>query len=888
MNEAAAAAVRTTCAYCGVGCGMRVTPTPTGGFEVTGDPEHPANQGRLCAKGAALGETLSGEDRLLHPEMDGRRVSWDAALARVADGFAETIARYGPDAVAFYVSGQLLSEDYYVANKLMKGFIGSANIDTNSRLCMASSVAGHKRAFGEDVVPGVYEDFELADLVVLIGSNLAWCHPVLHQRLLAARAARGTRIVVIDPRATASTVDADLHLALAAGSDVALFNGLLHHLAASDALDEAYVAAHTTGFEAALAAARAFDLARVCRETGLARADVTLFYELFTRHRRTLSVYSQGVNQSRAGTDKVNAIINCHLATGRIGQPGAGPFSVTGQPNAMGGRETGGLANMLAAHLDLEDPLQRRSVQRFWNAPRIATRPGLKAVDLFRAVASGEIRALWVMATNPLVSMPDADAVRAALARCPLVVVSDITRRTDTAAAAHVLLPAAGWGEKDGTVTNSERCVSRQRAFTAAPGEARPDWWALAGVARRMGFGAAFDYNGAHEIYREYAALTALARHHGRVLDLARDADLDAAGYAALQPRQWPLGAADEAPARLFGDGRFATPDGRARFVVTPYLAPRARTDARHPLLLNTGRVRDQWHTMTRSGRAARLCSHIAEPQVDLHPRTARECGVATADLALLEHAGGRAVVRVAVTERQAPGTLFMPMHWSAATSSAARVNVLVPAVTDPVSGQPELKAATVSLRRFAARWYGFAVLTREPTLPQLAYWARMRAPRGWRVELADDAPHTDFDALFRDLLGESVPDLALLDYVDAARGARRLAAFDGERLVGALFVAPGPVAVQRSWACERLGLAHDARERAALLAGFPGGERAATGSIVCSCEQVGSSVIRAAIVDGHVTPAAVGCATAAGTNCGSCRPEIQRLIDELSVRDAV
>ena len=457
-------AVRTTCPYCGVGCGVLAQPDGYGGAGIAGDPHHPANLGRICSKGSALGETLGLDGRLLHPllrQFDGSfaRVDWSVALDRVADGFQRIIRRDGPDAVAFYLSGQLLTEDYYVANKLMKGFIGSGNVDTNSRLCMASSVAGHKRAFGADTVPGTYEDLDTADLIVLVGSNAAWCHPVLFQRMVKNKRERGAKIVVIDPRRTATAEDADLFLPIAGGMDTALFCGLLVHLADLCALDYRYIDTHTAGFENSLARARAIapDLAATARLTGLPRPDVARFFELFRAIPNAVTCFSQGVNQSSQGTDKVNAIINCHLATGRIGRRGQGPFSLTGQPNAMGGREVGGLANQLAAHMGFTAEDVDR-VGRFWQAPRVATREGLKAVQLFDAVARGRIKALWVMATNPAVSLPRARQVRDALGRLELFVVSENVIANDTVAAgAHILLPAAAWGEKDGTVTNSER-----------------------------------------------------------------------------------------------------------------------------------------------------------------------------------------------------------------------------------------------------------------------------------------------------------------------------------------------------------------------------------------------------------------------------------------------
>jgi assimilatory nitrate reductase catalytic subunit len=473
-----AAAVRTTCPYCGVGCGIKATPMADGAL-IEGDPDHMASRGRLCVKGSALGETLGLDGRLLAPAIREhgrlRGASWEEALDKVASTFASIIAEHGPDSVAMYVSGQLLTEDYYVANKFMKGFVGSANIDTNSRLCMSSAVAGHKRAFGEDLVPGCYEDFELAELIVLVGSNTAWCHPTLFQRITKAKEARPSlRIVAIDPRRTATCELADLHLPVKAGTDVWLFNGLLSYLARSGAADDGFVAAHTAGLDAALAEADGCaGIGSVARTCGVDPQQLLAFYEMFAATDKVVTAFSQGVNQSSSGTDKVNSIINCHLLTGRIGRPGMGPFSLTGQPNAMGGREVGGLANMLAAHLDFDKPVHREAVRSFWDAPRIADKPGLKAVDLFRAIEEGKVKAVWIMATNPVVSLPDADQVRRALERCELVVVSDMSGDTDTARLGHVLLPALGWGEKDGTVTNSERCISRQRRFLPAPGQAR-------------------------------------------------------------------------------------------------------------------------------------------------------------------------------------------------------------------------------------------------------------------------------------------------------------------------------------------------------------------------------------------------------------------------------
>ena len=876
----AAATVRTTCPYCGVGCGILATPQPDGTARIEGDPEHPANFGRLCSKGAALGETLSLDGRLLHPLIAGQPASWDAALDLVAQTFGETIAAHGPDAVAFYVSGQLLTEDYYVANKLMKGFIGSANIDTNSRLCMASSVAGHRRAFGSDTVPGVYEDLEEADLVVLVGSNLAWCHPVLYQRLAAAKEKRRSNVVVIDPRRTATAELADLHLALAPGADVALFNGLLAYLAAHGHADVKFVAAHTQGLEAALAAA---DTPGLAGATGLTDAQLATFYRLFAASERVVTVFSQGVNQSSTGTDKVNAIINCHLLTGQIGRPGMGPFSVTGQPNAMGGREVGGLANQLAAHMEIENADHRRIVRDFWRAPRLAERPGLKAVDLFRAVGDGRIKALWIMATNPADSMPDADAVVQALRTCPFVVVSDIVRDTDTARHAHVLLPAAGWGEKDGTVTNSERRISRQRAFLAPPGEALPDWRIVCDVARRMGF-SGFEFDGPAAILREHAALSAAGNDGSRDFDLGALADLDDQAYARLPPVQWPQrrGASASPPKRFFADGKFFTADGRARFVPTPARPPASELSDAAPLVLNTGRIRDQWHTMTRTAKTPRLLRHYAEPFAELHPADAARFGIMPADLVTVESARGAVVLRALITERQRPGSVFVPMHWTGQSASRGRIDALVGPHTDPVSGQPELKFTPVAARRFDAAWYGFAVVAFRPRSVPVEYWALAAADGGWRVELAGLQEPVDWESFARSLLADIPTDATWLGYGDAGAGEARLAAFAGERLLAALFVARTPVEVSRGWAIEQLGRPHPAAARARVLAGRAGAAEPDQGAIICSCLNVGAKRIAAAVRShGCVSVDAIGAATGAGTSCGSCRSEIARLLTD-------
>ncbi len=871
---AAGSSVRTACPYCGVGCGVLATPDGAGGATIAGDPEHPANFGRLCSKGSALGETLDLEGRLLQPQIAGRPASWDQALTLVAERFSAAIAEHGSESVAIYASGQLLTEDYYVANKLMKGFFGSANIDTNSRLCMASTASGQKRAFGGDVVPGTYEDLEQADLLVLVGSNLAWCHPVLYQRVAAAKAARPEmRVVTVDPRRTATSDLADLELPLQPGSDVALFNGLLATIEASGAIDRAYVAAHVSGLEEALAAARQGGLAAVAGTTGLSKDLLQRFYALWIGSERVVTVFSQGVNQSSSGTDKVNAILNCHLATGRIGKPGTGPFSVTGQPNAMGGREVGGLANTLACHLEIETETHRRAVQAFWKAPRICTRPGLKAVELFRACAEGRIKALWILSTNPAVSLPEADGVRDAIAACPFVVVSDINARTDTTALAEVLLPATGWGEKSGTVTNSERRISRQRAFLTAPGEAMPDWRILCEVARRMGWGEAFAFESPAAIFREHAALSALAASLGGSFDIGALADLSDAGYEALAPRLWPAGAEGETE-RFFAAGGFFTADGRARALALTPRPPACRTSADYPLRLNSGRVRDHWHTMTRTAKTSRLTRHMAEPFAEIHPRDAARAGIGPADLVEVTSPYGSALLRALVTDRTQEGVIFAPMHWSAQWASRGRVDSLIAAAVDPVSGQPESKASPVRIARFAAAWYGFAVSDRE-IRPDSAYWARARIEGGWQAELAGAEEPEDWLAEVRRLL--DAPGAETVSAFDAKRGTVRIALREQGRITAAFFAARSPVEVARSHVIAALARGESPLD---LLPGRPGADRPDPGATVCTCFDVGVNTILSAIESRKLASVeAIGEALNAGSNCGSCRPELRGLL---------
>ncbi len=883
-------ATRTTCPYCGVGCGL-VMSSSRDGWAVGGDPEHPANRGRTCSKGAALPETIAAEAdgsvRLLHPEVDGVRTGWNEALDAVAGRLLDTARRHGPESIAFYLSGQLLTEDYYVANKLLKGFIGSPHVDTNSRLCMASTVAGHKRAFGADVVPGCYEDLEIADLVVLVGSNLAWCHPVLAQRLRAARDRHGTRVVVIDPRRTATCDEADLHLGLRSATDVRLFNGLLAWLAEADAVDRVFVEAHVENFDDAVAAARADapDITAVAEACGLEVNDVHTFYRWFAETPRTVTVFSQGVNQSAHGTDKVNAILNVHLATGRVGRLGASPFSVTGQPNAMGGREVGGLANQLAAHMDPNDPEDVDRVRRFWKAPVLKAGEGLKAVDLFRAIGDGRIKAVWIMGTNPAVSLPEADRVRAALAACPLVIVSDVASRTDTLRYAHIRLPAAAWGEKDGTVTNSERRVSRQRPFRMAPGEARPDWWIVSEAARRMGFGAAFRYRRPVDIFREHAALSGFENDGRRVFDIGAFARLRATDYETLEPFQWPrpVGSSGAASKRLFADGRFATPSGRARMVRVKSVAPAVRPDIRFPLIANTGRYRDQWHTMTRTGLSPRLSAHRPEPLLEISPRDALAHGLEEGGLARVRGSDGDMLARVSVTEDQPPGQIFLPMHWTDEAAARGLCARVVAGRIDPISGQPDSKYNPVRVEPWRPAWTAVLFSRVVPDLAEVPYWVRRRAGPCSIFDLAGDDP-AQLDRLSAALAsGTTAP----LEYRDRSAGRIRRAWLDEGRLEACLFAELGRrPEIARDWLSRQFGeTSLDGSARLVLLAGRAPREAPGSGRLVCSCHLVTLDAIEAAVRNGVATTTAeVGRYLKAGTGCGSCISEIREILRDVHI----
>ena len=887
--------VKSTCPYCGVGCGILVETDGSRITAVRGDPAHPANHGRLCTKGSTLHLSTGPEGRVLHPELrtdkaaPRLRVDWDTALDHAAQRFAGIIAEHGPDAVGFYLSGQLLTEDYYVYNKLAKGLIGSNNCDTNSRLCMSSAVTGYKATLGADAPPCSYEDIDHAGTLFIAGANTAYAHPVLYRRIEAARERNpAQKLIVVDPRVTDTARDADLHLAILPGTDVALFNGLLHLMLWEDLVDRDYIAAHTEGFEALKALVRAYTPERVAGLCGIAEADLVTAARWFAAG-PTLSLYCQGLNQSSHGTDKNAALINLHLATGQIGRPGAGPFSLTGQPNAMGGREVGGLSSLLSGHRDLADPDHRAEVARLWGVDSVPAQPGLTAVEMFEAAHSGRLKALWIVCTNPAHSLPDQTAVREALARCDFVVVQESFHASETVAYADLLLPAGTWGEKDGTVTNSERRISRQRAVLPPPGEARHDWAIGVDFGRRLAArlparaGATlFPYESAEAVWNEHRETT-----RGRDLDITglSWAMLDTAG-----PQQWPLPeGATIGKTRLYEDGQFPTADGRGRFHAADYLPPAEAANPCFPLILNTGRLRDHWHSLTRTGRIARLWNHAEEPAIGLNPADLERRGLRAGSLVKVASKRGHLVLKCLADPDVRPGQAWLPMHWGSAVQSGLGVNVLTSPVLDPVSRQPEFKHAAIQvspwqaghglwllasgdiglaarLRPFLARfsWASLTLSGRDRPLVALHAAHDRPIPPEWLAEL--------------DALAGLDDPLATLAYQDARRAVSKKACLADGRIVSLRLT--GETAAQ-DWLKELILAGADASGLRpwllSPLASPPQGgvER---GRVVCNCLNVSVSEIAAAITEGSDL-AGLQDRLKCGTECGSCVPELKRML---------
>ncbi|MCK8494633.1 molybdopterin-dependent oxidoreductase [Spirosoma sp. RP8] len=696
---------QTTCCYCGVGCGIVIKQEQNGRLSLQGDPQHPSNKGMLCSKGMNLHYTVMDQsDRLLYPQMrfnrsmPMQRVSWDAALERTAAVFRTLIQKYGPDSVAFYVSGQCLTEEYYLVNKLIKGFIGSNNIDTNSRLCMSSAVVGYKLTLGEDSVPVCYDDIEEADVFLVEGANPAWCHPILWRRIEAHKAANPTvKIICVDPRRTDTARSSDLHLPIRPGTDIVLNNAIGRLLIENNAVDNEFIVNHADGFTAYREQVMQRSIDEAAELCGIPSEGIYTAARWIARSKGFLSLWTMGLNQSAVGVNKNLSLINLHLITGRIGKPGNGPFSLTGQPNAMGGRETGGLANLLPAHRDVTNAAHRAEMEAFWNSPiQIAAKPGLTATEMIDALSDDRLKAIWIINTNPLVSMPDVNATEKALKKARFVVVQDVSNRADTVQFADVVLPAAAWLEKEGTMTNAERRISYLPKILDAPGEALPDAEIIWRFAQKMGFGASFDYTEAAQVYEEYARIT-----EGTSIDVT------GVSYDILKQNrtiQWPYSMNDGADGaagtkRLFANHQFYTANGRAQIHPVPDENRSEPTDEQFPLVLTTGRIRDQWHTMTKTGRVAKLNQHNPQPFLQIHPADAEVRGIRQGQL--VEVQGRRGVVRVKaqLTDDVRPGLCFMPMHWGKMlNSNLNRANNLTNALVDPRSKEPDFKFSAVEV----------------------------------------------------------------------------------------------------------------------------------------------------------------------------------------------
>ncbi|QDZ26548.1 nitrate reductase [Noviherbaspirillum sp. UKPF54] len=909
---------RTTCCYCGVGCGMIVEADGAQIVGVRGDPDHPANFGRLCTKGSTLHLTadpvLQQQVRALHPEMRAARglprarASWEDALDFVAKKIADTLREHGPDSVGFYISGQLLTEDYYVFNKLAKGLVGTNNIDTNSRLCMSSAVAGYKQTLGADAPPACYEDVDHADLIFIVGSNTAYAHPILYRRIEEARKKnRALKMIVADPRRTDTARDADLFLPILPGTDVVLFNGMLHICLWEDLIDQAYIDAHTEGFADLKRTVRDYTPKFVAETCGISEEDLTRAARWFGESKAALSLYCQGLNQSSSGTAKNAALINLHLATRQIGKPGAGPFSLTGQPNAMGGREVGGLANLLSAHRDMANPAHRAEVARLWGIDDVPSSPGKSAVEMFEAVRSGEIKILWIACTNPAQSLPEQKLVREALEKAELVIVQEAYRTTATVGYADVLLPATAWAEKEGTVTNSERRITRFKPILGKPGECRHDWEIAVDFARRLEALMArsttlFPYGGVEEIWNEHRESTR-----------GRDLDITGLSYRILEeqgPQQWPFPeGATEGKKRLYEDGVFPTASGRARFVNTVYRPVAEPVDARYPFRLSTGRLRDQWHGMSRTGTVARLFAHAAEPAVMMARIDMDRRMISDGDLVHVTGRRGSQILPAVASDDMRSGQAFIGMHWGeeyvsgrgSDGSGTYGVNALTLPALCPSSKQPELKHAAVKILKAELPWrflvFGWIDRSRvlalqaalRPAMRRFAYASCTlfgRERNGVVFRAADDYPAAaELVREIEELFGIAGADV--LRYDDARRGnARHIRVREGKLAAVSL---AGDTSAER-WLKEYLEGEQPVAALGRLLlvpsARAPQGFKS-RGRVVCNCFNVAESAIGETLERNdwvncgtqEAVLASVQDKLKCGTNCGSCVPELKKII---------
>ncbi|WP_219060221.1 nitrate reductase [Pseudomonas sp. UMAB-08] len=886
-----------TCCYCGVGCGVLIEHDNERILGVSGDPRHPANFGKLCSKGSSLHLTGDLTARALYPELRlgkslARSVTdWDTALDHAANVFADTIREHGPDSVAFYVSGQLLTEDYYAFNKLARALVGTNNIDSNSRLCMSSAVVGYKRSLGADAPPCNYEDIELSDCVLIVGSNMAYAHPVLFRRLEEAKSQRpDMKIIVVDPRRTDTCELADLHLAIQPGTDVALFHGILHLLLWEDWIDRSFIDQHTQGYAELKTLVRDYTPQMVAEICGIPVEQLHACAQWIGTAPSFLSLWCMGLNQSTAGSAKNSALINLHLATGQIGRPGAGPFSLTGQPNAMGGRETGSLSNLLPGHREAANATHRAEVAEYWGVDALPASTGLTAIELFEQLQTGKIKALWIACTNPAQSLPDQQKIQQALTTCPFVVLQEAFRTTETCRFADLLLPAASWGEKEGTVTNSERRISHVRQAIPAPGQARADWAITVDFAQRLeqrlrpGAPSLFAFDQPQALFDEYKQLTR-----------ERDLDLSGISYAVLDqqgPQQWPFptGAQTGTP-RLYGDGIFPTESGRANFITEPYRAAKELRDARFPLTLNTGRLRDQWHGMSRTGTAARLFGHVSEAVLSLHPDEMRRHRLQAGDLVSLKSRRGSLIVPVSSDDSVRPGQAFLPMHWGDRFLKGG-VNVLTQPAFDPLSKQPELKHAGVRIEAVTLPWQLFALVEGDvqthlealrPLCESFAYASLSLAGRERPALLiraaSAQAPDNQLLTQIDQLLG--LNEGPVLSYDDPRRSIGKRVRIENGRIT-AIRLAGETIAqhwLQSLWLEGRA----DEQLRRWLLAPIstPPGNAAATphsSKTLCNCMNVSESAVLAGIgrgLDLIELKTQLGC----GSQCGSCVPEIKRLL---------
>lgn len=890
--------VKSTCCYCGVGCGVIITTQDNHIIDIKGDPEHPANFGRLCTKGATLHLSAKLDARGLYPEMRSSRetartrATWDDSLDYVVEKFANTITKYGPNSVAFYISGQLLTEDYYVFNKLAKGLIGTNNVDTNSRLCMSSAVSGYKLTLGADAPPACYEDIDHAECLFIAGSNTAFAHPVIFRRIEDAKANNpNMKVVVVDPRRTDTAQFADLHLAILPGTDVALFNGLMHVMLWEGLLDMQYIRNHTEGFDTLKETVREYTPKMVADICGIREKDIIQAAKWFGAG-PTLSMYCMGLNQSIHGTDKNAALINLHLATGQIGKPGAGPFSLTGQPNAMGGREVGGMANLLSGHRDLANAEHRAEIAKLWEVDDIPATAGKTAVEMFDAIKNGEIKAIWIACTNPAHSMPDLNNVLEALNTAELVVLQDAFNNTDSNQYADVFFPATTWGEKEGTVTNSERCITRVQSAIPKPGQARHDWEIVVDFAQRLEkrLGkpkSLFDYPTAESIFNEHRETTR-----------GRDLDITGLSYQLLTqqgPQQWPFKAGDTSgQARLYGDGVFQRPNGKAQFHYAVYKATADKTDARHPLHLLTGRLRDQWHGMSRSGTIAQLYNHVDEPVVSMHADDMSRRQLKTGDIVKLSNQRGKLNIRVQQSDEVKPAETFIPMHWGSQFMHGLGVNALMPPNIDKTSKQPELKHTAIKIEKLDLPWQMTVmrscsdlslIAELRKLLPHFDYATCGLYGRDSGMVVLRAAhptmPDTTVIAQLDYLLG-MVEGAPMLNYDDAKRGISKRILVEHGQVTGVRLIGETMAADWLKQVMQQGQFTDELRRWALAPLSTPPNGQTSRGKIVCNCLDVSENEIIETCEAGAdllTLQAKLQC----GTNCGSCVPELKRLVQTYS-----